>query len=294
MGIYDRRYLFEEPRRVGGDRMMVTNLVIINAVIYFANYFSQGQVNDLLSLKVSIFREPWNLWQLVTYGFAHAEKNMLHIIGNMFCLWFFGREIEYVYGKKTFLMFYLSTIILAGVAWILECFVTNENGARDLILYGGNQFVPPCVGASGGVSGVILLYIMHFPQRTLLLFGVIPMPAWLLGVGFVLWDFLGTFRHTNVAHTAHLAGFALGLLFYYKRWHLFSLIPDRWSLDWLKRLGRPKFRIHRPDEDQPPQSLGDEVDRILEKISNEGEDSLTPEERKTLESASRRYRNRKS
>jgi membrane associated rhomboid family serine protease len=280
MGIYDREYYQErEPGlHFGGSRMMVTNLVIINVAIYVMNLFvggddTFGTINHALALKSNLLEEPWQCYELLTYGFAHSRTNIVHILGNMFCLWFFGRDIEPIYGRKTFLGFYLTAIILAG---LIGRYAEEFLGDTLVIL----------IGASGGVAAVIIVYIFHFPRRTLLIWGILPMPAWALGVMFLVMDFLGTFSSdSNVAHSAHLAGAAYGFLFYRTRWELGQLIPGP---GWLKRFkARPQVRIHRPQEDEG--TLSAEVDRILEKIGREGESSLTKKERDTLEYASRRY-----
>ncbi|MEX2558794.1 MAG: DUF6576 domain-containing protein, partial [Pirellulales bacterium] len=72
-------------------------------------------------------------------------------------------------------------------------------------------------------------------------------------------------------------------------WSLGRLVPRGLSLPRFKR--RPKLRVHEPPQREP--DLGLRVDRILEKISREGEASLTADERRTLEEASRRYQRRR-
>ena len=78
-------------------------------------------------------------------------------------------------------------------------------------------------------------------------------------------------------------------------WNFGRLWPKSFSFppQWLR--SRPKLRVHSPDgdEDQPDGALTEEVDRILEKISHEGESSLTRKERRTLETASRQYQKRR-
>jgi membrane associated rhomboid family serine protease len=276
MGIYDREYYQEQApgMHLGGNYSMVTNLVILNAVIYLVDVlFLNNQLTNTLALKSDLIREPWRCWELVTYGFVHSPGNVIHILGNMFCLWFFGRDVEPIYGKMRFLWFYLTAIIIAGLV----------GGLGERLLSG---HAVSLIGASGGVAAIVILYVCHFPKRTLLVWGILPMPAWMLGVIFLLLDFLGTFRaDSNVAHTAHLAGAAYGYLFYRSHWDLSRLFPG--SGTWRRLRSRPRVRIHEPDNDED--SLTSEVDRILEKIGREGESSLTAAERKTLEQASRRY-----
>ena len=159
------------------------------------------------------------------------------------------------------------------------------------------------LGASGAVATIVILFALNFPRATILMFFVIPMPAWVLGVLFVAGDMLGFFgiqtsrEARNVAYVIHLTGAAYAFLYFQSDWNLgrlgrFVALP--------KLFGRPKLRVHEPDEeedeerfDAPPANLSVEVDRILEKISREGETSLTRKERQTLEEASRQYQRRR-
>jgi hypothetical protein len=86
-----------------------------------------------------------------------------------------------------------------------------------------------------------------------------------------------------------LTGAAFAYLFYKTGWQLGSLLPKRLSL---ARLGRkPRLRVRSVEEDED--DLGRRVDLILEKINREGQDSLTRDERRTLEKASRRYQQKR-
>ena len=116
------------------------------------------------------------------------------------------------------------------------------------------------------------------------------MPIWLLAVFWLGGDIYGAMlKHDNVAYSVHLAGAALAYLYYRTRWQLGRLIPQRWSLSALKP--RPRLRVHDPGAEQD--DLGAEVDRILKKISQSGEDSLTRKERRTLQRASEKYKQRR-
>jgi len=291
MGIDSRDYYAQEPRpnyQFGGPtgqfsgqgRLLVTNLVIINVIVYlFEILFDKGSgyqfTFQYLALDSGLFVTNWKLWQIVTYGFVHSPNTIWHIFANMFCLWFFGRDVEGIYGKQRFLSFYLSTIAISGVLGLYA----------QQLLKGGPITL---LGASGGVAGVIILYICHFPHRKLLLYFIIPVKAWVLGVLFLVYDFVGTFSESHVAHGAHLVGAACGWIYYKTGWDLGHWLPSR---DLLKRIGpRPKVHIHNPEADKLPE----QVDRILAKIAREGEASLTRKERRTLQQASERYKNRKS
>ena len=179
MGIYDRPYYRDDQPQgfsLGGRRSMVANLIIINVAIAFVDFLTdhaQGisiashKLSYWLSVSPEVLTHPWNLWKLVTYGFAHAalDTNPLHIVFNMYMLWLFGRDIEGVYGRREFLLVYLALVVLSGLAWTLIEFMA-----------GGSSVM---VGASGAVMGVMILFVLHFPHRKfLLIFPPMPVPAW--------------------------------------------------------------------------------------------------------------------
>ena len=83
-----------------------------------------------------------------------------------------------------------------------------------------------------------------------------------------------------------MGGFVAFLYFRFG-WNLGRITPSRWP-----RLRRPtKLRLHDPEAEE--RQLARQVDAILEKISRDGESSLTKQERRTLEQASRRYQRRR-
>jgi membrane associated rhomboid family serine protease len=280
MGIYDRDYIHEEqPRRFGGGRSMVINLILINVAIYVADLLFEQRISEALSLKSELLQKPWLCWQLVTYGFVHDPHSVWHILFNMFFLWLFGTDIESIYGKSEFLRIYLCAIILAGLAWLL---VT----AMPIAAEGGKGAV---LGASGGIMCLMILYVLHFPRRLLYVWGILPVPAWAIGTFYVLCDILGVGSEEGVANVAHLGGVAFGFIYYRAGFNLGRLVPRRLSIGMFR--WRPKLRIHDPEDGGS--DLNQQVDRILEKISRQGEASLTKSERRTLEEASRRYQRRR-
>jgi membrane associated rhomboid family serine protease len=280
MGLMDRDYYRDEPRGtlLGGDRSMVANLIIINVALYIVDalFFNNGDLIRKMALRSSLFERPWDAWQLLTYGFAHDYQNIWHIVFNMLALWFFGRDVEGIYGRRVFLQLYLTLIILSGLCWLATSFREPAN----------------LVGASGAVFGIMLLFVLHFPTRTILLFGVVPMRAWFFMAAYLFYEFYTLERSQGdyVAHAAHLGGALFGFVYYKTGWTLFSLLPGKLLKRGIGR--RPKLKLHAPEQDD--EMLSQRVDQILEKISREGEASLTKEERRVLEDASRRYQKRRN
>ena len=142
-------------------------------------------------------------WQLLTYAFMHGSFS--HMLFNMIALYMFGAALEYTWGAKRFLTYYLVCVVGAGLLQLLVGWWTMSNG--------GNAY--PTVGASGGVFGLLLAYGMLFPNhRLMLLFPPIPMKARtfviLYGAIELMLGFTGL--QPGVAHFAHLGGMLFGWL----------------------------------------------------------------------------------
>lgn len=284
MGLYDRDYYRDDGPRGGGvsDWSAVMTLIVINVVVFVADIFSDNHwVWVHLGLPSDLLQHPWEFWKLLTSGFIHDPSSLMHILFNMLGLWIFGPAVESIYGKRRFLELYLSLVVLSAAAWLgLHLLLSPRHPAFEF-------------GASGAVMGIMMLYILHFPHNTIVLFYVIPMPAWVAGIVFVVIDvggLTGSFRfmEQGVANSAHLAGMFFGYVYYKTHWTLFSL----WPGGWLKGFKRRKYRVYRGDRDDghDKRPLQQQVDDILAKITREGESSLTAAERRTLEEASRKYR----
>jgi membrane associated rhomboid family serine protease len=278
MGIYDRDYYRDESPRgfqLGLSQSVVVNLIIVNVVIYLIDMLFQAGLANLMALRADLVQRPWMFWQLVTTGFAHSPDPW-HVLFNMLALWFFGRDVEAIYGRKVFFRLYLSLIVCASAAWLM---------ATDLTLDPHVWPYRSLVGASGGVAGILTIFIFHYPTRTILLNFFIPVPAWVLGLIWLVTNISGAISGgDNVAYSAHLGGAAFGFLFYKTHWHLLALIPDKLEMPKFQR--KPPLKIHHPEQREA--QLTEQADAVLEKIGRYGQDSLTPQERRVLEEYSRR------
>ena len=142
-------------------------------------------------------------WQVLTYGFLHG--GLMHLAFNMLALVMFGAPLEYTWGERRFLTYYLVCVVGAGLCQLLVGSMAVAQG----------QDPYATVGASGGVFGLLLAYGMLFPnQRVMLLFPPIPMKARtfviLFGVAELVLGFTGW--QPGVAHFAHLGGMLFGWL----------------------------------------------------------------------------------
>lgn len=271
------------PETRPGGRWLTDHMAVyVNAILPSWDAEGGGLGPSSVSY-IDTLTQPWLWWQFITYAFAHDPRTIQHVAFNMLALFFLGRDVETAYGRKEFLRIYLATAIFAAVVWA----VTNKMlGTKNACVY----------GASGAIAGIVVLYALNFPHRTLLLFFVLPIPAWFFGILVVALDMYGALapdRGSNVAYAVHLAGAGFALVYYHQQWNLTRLTNG--LLEWFRARSRPKLRVHQPEEpeaDIPHGDLAEEVDRILEKIYREGESSLTAKERRTLETASREFQRR--
>jgi len=283
MGIHDRDYYRSEDQspgiHLGGPRSMVTSLILLNVAIFLFDILIAAPdhwLSNAMQMRVGSLGKPWLWWQMLTSGFAHDPESMLHIGFNMVVLWFFGRDIEERLGRAEFLRLYLVLVVFSSLCWALF--------AKFVLAY---HPLAGCLGASGAVSGMFLLFAIHYPQRQVLLFFLIPVRAWVAGLIVIAADMFRLFdRSSEIGHSAHLAGIALAFLYWRYHWDFGRLLPVRFSFSLAALKRRPKLRIHDPDEKD--RKLDSNADRILEKLHREGEGSLTAKERRVLEAYSRR------
>jgi membrane associated rhomboid family serine protease len=184
----------------------VVRALILSNVIVFVLQSLTG-LNGLLVWNFALWplggdrlygAAPFEPWQLLTYAFLHGGT--WHLLGNMFALYIFGPDAERLLGTKRFTLYYFVCVVGAALSQLLVM----------QLLHPGPE---PTIGASGGIFGILLLYGMAFPHRTLLLlFPPIPMPAWLFVTLYGILELcLGVFGTAQgVAHFAHLGGMASG------------------------------------------------------------------------------------
>ena len=171
-------------------------LLLANVAIFFLAQLLGGGL--LSTFELWPIGAEFRPWQIVTYSFLHA--NFSHLFFNMLGLWMFGTELEHVWGQRRYVTFYFASVVAAALMQLLVNFVVGAGG--------------PTIGASGGLFGLLLAFAMLFPNRTILLFFVIPMKAkWLAVLYGVLELYQGVYvMNSGVAHFAHLGGMLGGYL----------------------------------------------------------------------------------
>jgi membrane associated rhomboid family serine protease len=299
MGIYDREYYRREgPGFLGSfsARGQVCKWLIgINVVCFIIQLITLRGGEELVPFTSLLWLNGeavvhGQIWRLLTYAFIHAPGMWEHIVFNMLFLWWFGSDVEDIYGPREFLAIYLLSAVLGGLAFVLAW-------AAGV----GGQF---CLGASGAVTAVMVLCALHYPTRVILLFFILPVPIWLF-VGFqVLQDtfiFLSQ-QQTGTAVTVHLAGALFAFVYYRRHWRVLSWWAQLRSL--FQQRTRPRLRIYReeprqpapvssPPNPEPDDQLEAKLDAVLEKVARYGQASLTESERQILLRASEVYKRRR-
>ena len=269
-------------QRSFGMTPWVRRLLVANLLVYLLQVTVFVDPRFLATFGFAPLTALQHPWTFVTYQFLHA--GLLHIAFNLLALFVFGPAVEERLGGATFLGYYLG----CGLGGAALSF------ALMLLLP-----VHVMVGASAAVYGVMLAYAWFWPDDGIFVFPFPePVPVkWIVTFAVVVSLVLALWsRHDGVAHLAHLGGFGTGAAFLVLRDRRIraatrDVAPPQGVLV------HPHPREHhaaespaRPSAAGPPDRTQAEVDRLLDKISASGIDSLTPAERRFLAEASRRLR----
>jgi membrane associated rhomboid family serine protease len=278
-------------------------LLALNIGVYFLQLtlFAPDSVYSALALDPARFPSFW--WTALTYMFVHAW--LAHLAFNMFTLWMFGPRLEQVWGTRSFVQFYL---------WC------GLGGAIAHLIFAQHSAV---IGASGAISGVLVAYALRWPDEEVYLFGVIPMKSrWLIAAMIGMNIIFALSPGSGIDWTAHVGGMAFGWIFLklsslggltrVKGW--VSAAPEE-SEDMPRAVPRNRspmrdqargvdevvarsnavvLRESKPLQHVPkqesPKEYAARVNRVLDKISQQGIDSLSRDERRLLEEMSRKLR----
>jgi membrane associated rhomboid family serine protease len=229
---------------------VIKQLLIANAVVFFAQYAFRLPVFELLMATPADFWQRGYLWQPFTYMWMHGGLG--HILANMFALWMFGSPVALVWGPQRFLRYYLLCGVGAGFIIVSYPWVP--------VLLGGATAASlhyPTLGASGAIFGVLLAYSLTWPDRTIML--IFPPVAfraiWLIPLLFFMEVYFGP---ANVSHTGHLGGVLVGWLLLRSQGDtrgLLSLDQVKWRFKrWRmrKRLRSVQMEQQRRNSDDSP------------------------------------------
>lgn len=282
MGLYDRDYTQAEYESQGhyAQRMrmvmpritpVVKWLLIINVVVFIVSIVHEKLGSVILhwfSVYPASVGMSLQFWRQITYQFLHAD--LLHIFWNMLILYFFGPMLERLWGGKKFLIFYLVCGAMGGILYPFLVLVGWLNAA-------------PLIGASGSILGMLAAGAILFPNMMVLVFFVFPVRLVIVALvlaGISIITLLRPDRFSNAGgEAAHLGGMIAGAIYVY-------------SQSWRDRLRRKIHSDIRQKRFTDQQNLQVEVDRILQKVHEEGIHSLNSKEKKILKQATKEEQSR--
>lgn len=261
---YDAGYRVTFPRWSPAVRALVIANVVAFVLQHLLEVFAGVKLSEVFGVRADrVVRDLW-LWQVATYMFLHG--GLFHLLFNMLAVYFFGTQLEHMFGRRRFLVLYFGGGVVGGLAYCL-----TQSLARSMV---------PAIGASAAVMAILVVCAIHFPHQ-LVFFFFVPVPLRWLAIVLVGVDLLYSIgpKFTGVAHTAHLGGALFGLLF----WRLGPSLA-KWS-DGVADRRREQASQRIADADR-------RMDELLAKISREGFDSLTRPERDFLTEQSKQRRER--
>ena len=190
---------------IGAPRLppCVKGLIIANVAVFILQLLPGigdrvtgfGAMNPIYAFK------SLQLWRMATYMFLHSPDMLFHILFNMLSLWWFGAELEDIWGRNKFLLFYFVCGIGSGLFTLFYLVA----GQPNVIV----------IGASGAVLGLLTAYAIYYPQRQVLLFGVFPVRMRTLVIGYaaisVFFSISG--GGGNVSHIVHLGGIVVAYVY---------------------------------------------------------------------------------
>lgn len=129
--------------------------------------------------------------RMITSGFLHVD--VTHLLFNMLTLYFFANVVIVNFGQSKFMIIYLISLLA---------------GSLLALFFHKDEYHYSAVGASGAVTGILYAAILLRPDMKLFLFFIpIPIPAYIFGIGYLLYSIYGMkSRVGNIGHTAHFGG----------------------------------------------------------------------------------------
>ncbi|MGA1487900.1 MAG: rhomboid family intramembrane serine protease [Planctomycetota bacterium] len=288
MGIGDRDYMGGggfAPRVRGYDPVWV--IIGINVLVFILWQVADGRFMRLNFLVSRESLEAGRVWTLLTAAFSH--ESLFHLLVNMLVLFGFAQALRARWGDRRFVRFYLAAAVFSSACQPLTAYL--------------GWAANPALGASGAVCGVVACFAIYYPKATILLWGLIPMPAWFLVAALCAYDLYGLIETrrsgpSGIGHAAHLAGACAAAVFVY---FIEPRLGAAGSRRRARRAREPRGRVLRPDESTWGRSDVDHgdaardpddqlLDMLLTKVQKGGLDSLSSEERHLLERISEKRR----
>ena len=276
----------------------VAQIILINVIVFIVHGIFYVFSKSLFSVIYSQFAIPSYLelyiqkpWTLITYAFTHSMRDPFHIIFNMLVFYWFGKLLNEYLGSNKVIAIYIWGAIVAGLVYLI---------AYNFVPFYREMSAAILVGASGSVYAIMVAAATLLPEYRFFLLFFGPVRIKYIAAVLIFISFLFSVGPNAGGNLAHLGGALLGFMFIrqMQKGNDWSK-PVTATIHFVKNLFKPKPKIkvtHRQDEAGMSASVKDntqqrpdqnEIDRILDKISERGYESLTKEEKEKLFNASK-------
>jgi len=258
---------------------LVMGILYLTGSIAPSTAFIYRFLSENLSLYSNVFAFAQKPWGLITYMFTHFT--FFHILFNMLNLYWFGNIFRSFLGNQRVLPLYLLGGIAGGLAYLL---------VYNLALGGLNQ---PMIGASASVMAILIACATKLPnyEMGLMFIGAIRL-KW-LAIGVLVLDLIAISGGNLGGIVAHMGGALLGFSYiklldkgYDMCQPFIWLFSRRVHTPQTRRTFKPKkspLKVVKPSQDENKQLR---LDQLLDKINDNGIESLSPEERAWLKKMS--------
>lgn len=247
-------------------------LRLVNIHVDFLQYVSlSSNPSDLL----------WKPWSLITYAFFHSD--FMHIFFNMIILNFSSQLFLTFFNQKQLFGLYIISAIFSGLVFLLSFYLMD--------------IVSPIIGASGAIMAILVAVTVYNPLMNVRLLLIGNVKLWHITLVILLIDLVQIKVENTGGHIAHLAGAILGFIFIKMMENgtdmstIVSGVIDFFANLFKKSPSTPFKKVHKTYQKPIVQRESkivakdkgqQQIDEILDKISQSGYDSLTKEEKEFL------------
>ncbi len=173
-----------------------TWLLVITCAVSII-YMENPEVKSRLVFNPYLVQYRRQYWRAWTGGLIHFDY--IHLAFNMLALYSFGRLVEAILGSLLYLVLYLTALPFSDLGSFLRY--------RHQPYYNS-------LGASGAVSAVVFVAILHYPLANISLYFFFDMPAWIFGLAYMAYSYYASRQSQDaIDHNAHLFGALYGLIF---------------------------------------------------------------------------------
>lgn len=281
-----------------------TQLIIINvvvflflAVLYVVSRFTFPQVFDVVYDQFTIppvfgefITKPWTI---ITYAFAHSLTDIFHILFNMLVFYWFAKLIIEYLGSDKVISLYVLGALAGGIAYLL---------VYNLVpFYVDRSGFPGMVGASAAVYAVTVAAATLIPNYSFFLLFLGPVKIKYIAAFYIVLSFLGSVGMNAGGNIAHLGGALIGYIYINQLqkgndWGAWVIRVLQFFKSFFVRQSNIKVSYKNKktssrsaSSSSPPyKTPQDEIDAILDKISEKGYESLSTEEKQKLFNASKK------